>query len=90
MALNIKNQDVEALVDEMVRMTGESKTEAVRRALEERLQRLALSVPGDRDEERIINFLQDEIWPQIPQELRGTKLSKEEEEQLLGYGELGV
>ncbi len=47
MALNIKNQDVESLVEQVVQMTGESKTVAVRRALEERLKRLSLRAPGD-------------------------------------------
>ena len=46
MALNIKNQDVENLLDEVVQMTGESKTEAIRKALEERRQRLALRSPS--------------------------------------------
>ncbi|MBT9556797.1 MAG: type II toxin-antitoxin system VapB family antitoxin [Myxococcales bacterium] len=40
MALNIENEVVEALASEVAEITGESKTEAVRRALVERLQRL--------------------------------------------------
>lgn len=90
MALNIKNQDVDNLVDQVVEMTGESKTEAVRRALEERLHRLALRVPRDREYDRLIAFLEDEIWPQIPPELLGKSISKEEEEEILGYAEWGV
>ena len=88
MALNIKNQDVERLLEDVVRMTGESKTEAVRKALEERQQRLALQIGARPDEERFLAFLKDEIWSQIPAELRGTRLSKEEEEEILGYGEM--
>lgn len=87
MALNIKNDDVELLLEELVRMTGESKTEAVRRALEERRQRLALNAGGRPSEARLLSFLQDEAWPQIPAELLGTRLSKQEEEEILGYGE---
>ena len=34
--LSIKNSQVEKLLEEVVQMTGESKTEAVRKALEER------------------------------------------------------
>ena len=41
MALNIKNAEVEALAAEIARITGESKTEAVRRALAERKTRLS-------------------------------------------------
>ena len=42
MALNIKNKDVERLLDEIVAISGEFRTEAVRQALEERRRRLAL------------------------------------------------
>ncbi len=91
MALNIKNPDVERLLDELVHLTGESKTEVVRKALEERRQRLALHMPIQQNEtERILAFLEEEIWPQIPDSVLGTRLSKEEEEAILGYGENGV
>ena len=90
MALNIKNEDVERLLDEVVALTGESKTEAVRRALEERRQRLALRSGGRPEEVRLVTFLEEELWPQIPAELMGTRLSKQEEEEILGYGESGV
>lgn len=39
--MTIDSPDVERLVDEVARLTGESRTEAVRRALEERRERLA-------------------------------------------------
>jgi antitoxin VapB len=83
MALNIKNQDVETLLENVVKITGESKTEAVRKALEERHQRLALRSMTPHLRNRLNNFLAEEIWPQIPAELLGSRLSKEEEEQLL-------
>ena len=91
MALNIKNPDIERLLDELVQLTGESKTEAVRKALEERRQRLALQMPIQQDEtDRTLAFLEEEVWPQIPASVLGTRLSKEEEEAILGYGEHGV
>lgn len=90
MALNIKNREVEQLLADVVRMTGESKTEAVRNALAERKNRLAIRFVIRYDEERLLNFLEDEIWSQIPPERLGVQLSKEEEEAILGYGELGV
>jgi antitoxin VapB len=52
MALNLENPDVERLVDEVAALTGESKTEAVRRALSERKQRLALRRAGRRRSEK--------------------------------------
>ncbi len=90
MALNIKNQDVEKILDQLVQATGETKTEAVRKALAERQQRLALQFSSYQPEIRLLTFMQDEIWPQIPAELRGTRLTRSEEEAILGYGEQGV
>lgn len=40
MALNIRNPEVEELAETLARVTGETKTEAVRRALRDRLTRL--------------------------------------------------
>jgi antitoxin VapB len=40
MALNIRNPEVEELAETLARVTGETKTEAVRRALRDRLARL--------------------------------------------------
>lgn len=39
MALNIRNAETEELATALAALTGETKTEAVRRALEERLER---------------------------------------------------
>lgn len=39
MAVNIKNERVERLLDEVAALTGETKTEAIRRSLEERRDR---------------------------------------------------
>ena len=90
MAVNIKNQDVEDLLNEVVNLTGESKTEAIRKALEERRKRLALHFANPDKHQRLITLLEEEIWPQIPAEQLGVRLSKEEEEAILGYGETGV
>ncbi len=40
MALNIKDKETEALVGKIASLTGETKTEAVRQAATERLERL--------------------------------------------------
>ena len=90
MSLNIKNPDVENLLDEVVRLTGESRTEAIRKALDERRRLLLTQAVTPRSEARLLAFLEDEIWSQIPAELMGQPMTKEEEEALLGYGEAGV
>jgi antitoxin VapB len=89
MALNLKNPDVERLAAEVARLTGESKTEAIRRALEERRQRL--KGPGtDRRRARVLAFLRTKVWPSIPEAQRGRRLSADEEDEILGYGPEGT
>jgi Uncharacterized protein conserved in bacteria len=90
MPLNIKNPVVERLADEVARLTGESKTEAIRKALEERRARLNFRLGGDKREERLRWFLEHEIWPIVPKDQLGRRLSRAEEEALLGYGPEGV
>lgn len=90
MALNIKNEEVERLATEVARITGESKTEAVRRALAERRQRLAYRVsPADR-QTRAVRFLENEVWPRISEEQLGRRLSRAEEDEILGFGPEGT
>ena len=90
MAVNIKNDRVERLIDEVAAMTGETKTEAVRRALEERRDRLvryrAQSDPGAR----FWRVMEREIWPSIPAQALGVPMTKVEEEAILGFGPDGV
>lgn len=65
MALNIKNAAVEELADEVARMAGESKTEAIRRALAERRQRLVLELPQRDRRAELTGFLEREVWSAI-------------------------
>ena len=90
MALNIKNAEVERLAEEISRLTGETKTEAVRRALEERKDRLAYREAHASRADRLRAFLEREVWPVVPGGQLGRTLSKEEQETILGYGESGV
>ena len=90
MPLNIKNPSVERLADEVARLTGESKTEAIRKALEERRERLRFRITGQRREERLLRLLEQEIWPLVPKDQLGRRLNHAEEEEILGYGPEGV
>ena len=83
MALNLKNPDVERLATEVARLTGESKTEAIRRALEERLQRLTASSTADR-RARVLKLLRTRVWPTLPKSELGRRLTRREEDALLG------
>lgn len=89
MALNIKNANVERLADEVAQMTGESKTEAIRKALEERKAPLRLHADGG-GVGHFQAFLEREIWPHIPEDVKGKRLTPEEESDILGYGPLGI
>jgi antitoxin VapB len=91
MALNIKSPEVEKLVEALAAMTGETKTEAIRRAVEERHERLALQHPHrERGSCDFLRYLAEEVWPKAPPGQIGRRLSREEEEEILGYGPGGV
>jgi antitoxin VapB len=88
MALNIKNAEVERLASEVARLTGTSKTESIRQALLERKERLSASSAVVNREELLRRFLEQRIWPHIPDSAT-RRWSKEETEAALGYGEFG-
>jgi antitoxin VapB len=88
MALNIKNAEVERLAAEVARMTGETKTQAIRRALEERKERLGLRGTAEERYRRMMETLES-LWAEIPPEVLGKTITKEEEEEILGFGPEG-
>ncbi len=82
MALNIRNEETERLAAALARLTGETKTEAVTRALRDRLAR----VRGDRAKRRLADDLDDigRHCSKLP--VRDTRTSDE----ILGYDEHGL
>ena len=90
MALNIKNPEVEALADEVAQLAGETKTEAVRKALAERRDRLVFRYGNRRRGDRFLRYLSESIWPQVPAEELGRRLTREEEDEILGYDGSGA
>lgn len=90
MGLNIKNKDVERLVEEVASLTGESKTEAIRQALLQRRGRLRQRVTPQARRARIDSFLRNEIWARIPADQLGSPPDRDERERILGYGPDGV
>lgn len=89
MALTLKNPQVEALANEVAALTGESKTEAVRRALIERRERIQL-LQGGKPKRDIGRFLAVHVWPTIPANVLGREVTKAEVEEYLGFGPGGV
>jgi antitoxin VapB len=90
MALSIKDPATERLAAEVAAMAGESKTRAVRVALEERRTRLALAGLRRDRAAAVRRMLEEEVWPQVPPDVLGVPLSKAEREAILGYGPDGA
>ena len=90
MGLNIKNEHVERLASEAAKRFGESKTEAIRVALEERLTRSPQEGAKAEKARRARHLLENVIWPSLPKGMLGRKITKSEREELLGYGTHGV
>jgi antitoxin VapB len=86
-ALNIKNATVEQLATEVARIAGESKTEAIRKALLLRRSQLRREQRRGNDKARIVAFLEREAWPVTA----GKPMpDAREQDEILGYGDLGV
>ena len=90
MALRINDPDTERLAAEVAAITGESKTRAVKVALQERRARLAVRGRAHDHRADLVRFLETEVWPQVPRKTLGRKTSKQEREQILGFGPQGV
>jgi antitoxin VapB len=89
-ALSIKNSEVERLAEEVATLARESKTEAIRRALAERRDRLSLRGGRRRGAADFLRYLEEEVWPRAPASRLGRRLTREEEDEILGYGQEGV
>ena len=90
MALNIKSPEVERLAREIAAITVESMTEVIRKALLEMRRRLSYHVVRQDRRGRLLKFLQQEIWPTIPSDVRGKTVGREEWDRILGLGKEGV
>ena len=82
MALNIKDDETDRLAREVAERAGESLTEAIRTALQERLQRLSGRQRAVTQREKIYEIL--ERVDALP---RKTDLTEDE---ILGYDEHGI
>ena len=89
-ALNIKDRETERLATEVASLTGESKTRAVKVALQERRARLAVRGHARNRHADFMRFLATEVWPQVPRKILGRRTSKRERERILGFGPHGV
>lgn len=83
MSLNIKNPATVALVDELARRQGISKTAAIHQALTERLHRLG---HGDIPKDRLLDELRAvrKRIAQLPE------VEKRSDEDIVGFDEHGI
>jgi len=89
-ALTIKNAEVERLATEVARLTGESKTQAIRVALEERRRRLSTGVDPAARKAELLRFMEEEIWSLVPPELRGQPHDSARDDAIIGYDADGL
>ncbi|MGH9528194.1 MAG: type II toxin-antitoxin system VapB family antitoxin [Terriglobales bacterium] len=82
MALNLRNPEAEQLAAEVARRTGETKTQAVIRALRERLARI--------NQERRRRSLADELEAIADHCARLPVLDTRPADEILGYDERGL
>jgi len=82
MALNIRNREAERLAEELARQTGETKTEAVTKALRDRLAR----VRRERTQRRLADELEEIALHcgNLP------LLDRRSADEILGYDEDGL
>ena len=82
MALNIRNLEAEALAAKLARLAGETKTEAVTKALRERLSRVSREKRG--------RPLADELNDIALQCARLPVLDSRSADEILGYDDTGL
>lgn len=83
MSLNIKNPATVALVDELARRQGISKTAAIHQALSERLHRMGYSATA---QERLL----EELRAIRERVARLPELDSRSDEDIIGYDENGI
>jgi antitoxin VapB len=89
MGLNIKNPEVERLAAEVAGLARETKTEAIRRALVERRERILAHAGNPGGRKGLREYLERNVWPIVPPSELGRVLSREEEDRILGFGPEG-
>jgi antitoxin VapB len=82
MALNIRNAEAEKLADALARLTGETKTDAVTKALRDRLARVR--------RERGRRLLADELDDLARQCASLPVLDRRSDDEILGYDSTGT
>ncbi|HZV52485.1 MAG TPA: type II toxin-antitoxin system VapB family antitoxin [Candidatus Dormibacteraeota bacterium] len=88
--MSIKGPETERLAAEVAALARETKTRAVKVGLRERRERLALKAARRDRRASLRRFLEHEVWPQVPEDVPGAPLGREDGETILGYGPDGA
>lgn len=84
MAFHIEDPEIEALARELAARAGVCEMQLIRDLLVERRER-------EKKKAELVEWLELNIWSKIPPELRNLPpITKEEREEILGYGPYGV
>ncbi len=86
MAIHIKNPAVTRLAAELASLTGESRTEAIRKALEEKMARLLCRAARQARRAEMAQILGCEARGMLRAGKRKAVLKAEEVQELLAYG----
>ena len=81
---------MQRLGEEIVAMTGENKTVAVKKSSKERRGRAICRLEPSKQEAELIEFLEREVWCHVPKELLGKGVPPEEQDAALGYDRSGL
>lgn len=87
MSLNIKNEEVVRLAEWICARTGETKTEAIRKSLEQRAATLGREGYEEKSE-RIRLFIKEVAVPLFGE--HNDPIPQSEQDEILGFGKDGV
>lgn len=90
MALSIKDRETTRLAAEVAALAGESKTQAIKVALQERKARLVARGRAHDRHADFVRFLETEVWPRVPRTMLGRRTTKQKRKEILGFGPEGV
>lgn len=80
----------ERLIQALAELTGEDPDEVVLHALEERMARLTGPASQTERKQKLLNMLESSVWRLGREGHLGDTISRDEEDQILGYGPEGV
>jgi antitoxin VapB len=79
MPITIDDPEVESLIHEIAAELQLNEAEALTSVIRDHADYL-------KRRGAVMNWLQNDVWPKIPPEVRGKRMTREERAELLGYG----